>query len=50
MDRVAKDVDKLSSIDVDINDFENFYKESTTVKRIFEKSYEKALQKTNRTT
>ena len=50
MDRVAKEVDKLNSIDVDINDFENFYKESTTVKRIFEKSYEKALQKTNRTT
>ena len=50
MDKVAKEIDKLNSIDVDITIFENFYKESSTVKRIFEKSYEKALQKTNRTT
>ena len=50
MDRVSKEIDKLDSIDVDINTFENFYKESGSVKRIFEKSYEKAIQKTNRTT
>ena len=50
IDRVVKEIDKLNSIDVDIEEFANFYKESSTVKRIFEKSYEKALQKTNRTT
>ena len=50
MDRISKEIDKLTSIDVNIEDFETFYKESESVKRIFEKSYEKALQKTNRTT
>ena len=50
MDRVAKEIDKLNSIDVDIENFKNFYKESEQVKRLFIKSYEKALQKTNRTT
>lgn len=50
MDRVAKEIDKLNSIDVDIENFKNFYKESEQVKRLFVKSYEKALQKTNRTT
>ena len=50
MDRVAKEIDKLNSIDVDVSEFEHFYKDSSTVKRIFEKSYDKALQKTDRTT
>ncbi len=50
MDRISKEIDKLDSIDVNIEDFESFYKDSESVKRIFEKSYEKALQKTNRTT
>ena len=50
MDRVAKEIDKLNSIEVDIEDFANFYKESEKLKKLFEKSYEKALQKTNRTT
>lgn len=50
MDRISKEIDKLNSIDVDINTFENFYKDSFNVKRLFEKSYEKALQKTNRAT
>ena len=47
---MAKEIDKLNSIDVDIEIFSNFYKESDAVKRLFTKSYEKALQKTNRTT
>ena len=50
MDRVAKEIDKLDSIEVNLEEFANFYKESETVKRLFEKAYEKALQKTNRTT
>lgn len=50
MDRVAREIDKLNSIDVDIKDFEGIYKESEQIKRLFEKSYTKALQKTNRIT
>ena len=50
MDRVAKEIDKLDSIEVNIEDFANFYKDSAKLKMLFEKSYEKALQKTDRTT
>ena len=50
MDRVAKEVDKLDSIEFDIQVFANFYKESTEVKRIFEKAYDIALAKTDRAT
>ncbi len=50
MDRVAKEIDKLNSIEVNIDDFSNFYKESEKLRKLFEKSYEKALQKTNRST
>ena len=50
MDKVAKEIDKLNSIEVNIGEFSNFYKESEKLKKLFEKSYEKALQKTNRTT
>ncbi len=50
IDRIIKEIDKLSSIDVDIALFEPIYKESDQIKRVFEKSYEKALQKTERRT
>jgi ribonucleoside-triphosphate reductase (formate) len=50
MDRVEKEIDKLSSIDLDITIFESIYKESTEVKRIFEKAYETAYKKTDRQT
>lgn len=50
MDRVEKEIDKLSSIDVDISVFEPIYKDSTEVKRIFEKGYETAYKKTDRAT
>lgn len=51
MDRVEREIDKLSSIDVDIEEvFSPIYKESNQVKKLFEKSYEKALQKTDRIT
>lgn len=49
-DKIAKDIDKLSSIDVDLTIFENYFKESEEVSRIFKMSYEKALQKTDRIT
>lgn len=50
MDRIAREIDKLPSIDVDITIFEPIYKESVQVRRLFEKSYSKALQKTERIT
>ena len=50
MDKIAKEVDKLTSIEFDINTFENIYKDSREVKRIFEKAYDTALAKTDRTT
>ncbi len=50
MDRVAKEIDKLTSIEFDLSIFEGIYKESREVKRIFEKAYEIALAKTDRTT
>ena len=50
MDKVAKEVDKLTTIEVDINMFESFFKESKEVRRIFEKAYETAIAKTDRAT
>ena len=50
MEKVAKEIDKLTTIDIDIEIFEPFYKESMSVKRLFEKSYEKSLQKVDRIT
>ena len=50
MDKVAIAVDKLDSITVDIGNFENFYKESKEVRRIFEKAYDTAIAKTDRAT
>ena len=49
-DKLVKDIDKLDSIEVDINLFECYYKESTEVRRIFEKAYDIALSKTDRAT
>ena len=50
MDRIAKDIDKLKSIEFDLNEFDYYTKESGQVKRLFEISYERALAKTDRTT
>ena len=50
MDTIAKEIDKLDSITVDLKKFARFYKNSDIVKRGFEKAYEKTLAKTNRTT
>lgn len=50
MDRIAREIDKLNTIEIDITMFQSIYKESNEVKRLFEKAYEKALQKTERTT
>ena len=50
MDKIAKEIDKLESIQLDINMFENYYKESKEVKRIFESAYNTAMAKTDRAT
>jgi len=50
MDRIAKEIDKLESIEFDVTEFYAFAKDSKTVEEILSKSYEKALQKTNRAT
>ena len=50
MDKIAKDIDKLDSIELDIKDFYGYCKNSTKIERAFDKAYEKALAKTNRTT
>lgn len=50
MDKVAKDIDKLKSIEIDLGEFEHYAKGSAEVKRLFEISYDKALKKTNRQT
>ena len=50
MDKVSNVIDKLNSIELDIEIFEGFYKDSETVYRLFKKSYESALEKTNRIT
>ena len=50
MEKVALVVDKLESITFDIILFENFYKESKEVRRIFEKAYDIAVAKTDRAT
>ena len=50
MDKVEKEIDKLNSVEISMDIFENIYKNSTEVKRIFEKAYDSALAKTDRTT
>ena len=50
MDRIAKDIDKLDSIEFDISEFDSYCKDSNQLKTAFRKAYEKALAKTNRTT
>ncbi len=50
MDRIAREIDKLESINFSIEIFEPIYKDSDEIKRLFEKAYDKALARTNRKT
>ncbi len=50
MDRLEKEIDKLTSIEFEMEKFESFYKESKEVKRIFTSAYDTALAKTDRQT
>jgi len=49
-DNVVKEIDKLKTIEFDINIFSNYFKDSKKIERVFRKGYEKALQKTERIT
>ena len=50
MDKIEKEIDKLESIEFDINMFESFFKGSEEVRKVFTKAYEIALAKTDRQT
>ena len=50
MDRVAREIDKLESINFSIEIFKPIYKESEQLERLFTKAYETALAKTDRLT
>lgn len=50
MDKLAKEIDKLTSIEIDATIFDSYCKDSETLKHGFHKAYEKALAKTNRAT
>ncbi len=50
MDRITREIDKLPTLDFEIEKFEPIYQESEQIKRLFVKSYERALAKTDRQT
>ena len=50
VEKIVKEIDKLTSIEVDLTIFDKISKNSKEVKRLFDKAYEKALQKTERMT
>ena len=50
MDKIAKEIDKLTSIEIDATIFDSYCKDSEILKQGFHKAYEKALAKTNRAT
>lgn len=50
IDRIIREIDKLESIEVNVEEFSDYQKGSSRIHEIFEKSYEKALQKTDRAT
>ncbi len=47
---LEREIGKIDSIDIDISDYERFYKDSNEVKRLFEMAYDKALAKTDKIT
>ena len=50
MDKLVKEIDKLDSIEFDIDIFAPFMKETDHIRKIFEKAYESSLAKTDRKT
>ena len=50
MDRLAREIDKLESIEFDISELYSFAKDSDTIEKVLNKSYQKAIEKTERAT
>ena len=50
IDRIIREIDKVDSIDVNLEEFSDYQKSSDRVKEIFKLASEKALQKTDRAT
>lgn len=50
MDKISKDIDKLNSIEVDLEEFYPYCKDSEKLKTGFDKAYDKAINKTDRQT
>ena len=50
IDRIIREIDKLETIQIDVKEFSDYERGSSRVHEIFEKSYEKAMQKTDRAT
>ena len=50
IDRIIREVDKQESMDFDVSEFSDYIKGSSRIHEIFEKSYTKAMQKTDRAT
>jgi ribonucleoside-triphosphate reductase (formate) len=50
IDKIAKDIDKIESIEFSLSIFDKYIKDSSELQRLFKMSYDKALQKTNRVT
>ena len=50
MDKIAKEIDKIKTIDIDLSMFDSYTKGSKQVERLLKKAYEKAYEKTDRQT
>ncbi len=50
MDRIIREIDKCESMEFDISTLTDYQKGSSRIQEVFHKSYEKALQKTDRST
>ena len=50
VDRIIREIDKVESIEINVEEFSDYQKGSDRIKEIFNKSYEKAMQKTDRAT
>lgn len=50
MDKLAKEIDKLDSIEFDMDIFTPFMKETDQIRKIFDKAYESSMAKTDRKT
>ena len=50
IDRIIREIDKVDSMELNVEEFTDYQKGSDRIKEIFTKAYEKAIQKTDRAT